>query len=143
MAREGRSGGRASLGRLLEELTSYGQAHGWTPATMVRALRSLTMLLSSHPTLADETMDAAAVRAFLVRQRQVALRVVEFLADWSVRYQSLRQVTSHDVAERLDPVGGATRLLVLTAMRSLFATLKTRRVLFANPTAGRGTGKRR
>jgi integrase len=170
---------------------------------MLRARRSLTVLLSSHPTLLHGAVDAATVRAFLVQRRLVALRVVEFLvdqglvgvdphavldrwlarrlqplaapiraevgtwvdalrgrgaragrprkhatiqgylralqpalADWSVRYQSLRQVTGKDVTAQLDPVTGPTRLLVLAAMRSLFATLKAQRVLFANPTAG-------
>jgi hypothetical protein len=58
------------------------------------------------------------------------------LADWSARYQSLRQVTDQDVTAQLEPVTGPSRLLVLAAMRSLFATLTARRVLFANPTAG-------
>ena len=35
----------------------------------------------------------------------------------------------------LAPLTGATRLLALSAMRSLFGTLKTRRVLFTNPAA--------
>jgi integrase len=189
--------------QLLAELTGYGQARGWAPATMGRARRSLTVLLSSHPTLTHGAVDAATVRAFLVQRRLVALRVVEFLVDqglvgvhehavldrwlarrlqplaapirvevgtwvdvlrgrgaragrprkaatiqgylralqpaltdWSVRYQSLRQVTAQDVTAQLDGVSGPTRLLVLAAMRSLFATLKAQRVLFANPTAG-------
>jgi hypothetical protein len=189
--------------QLLAELTRYGQARGWSPSTMVRARRSLTVLLASHPTLPHGAVDAAAARAFLVRRRLVALRVVEFLvdqglagvdahavldgwlarrlrplpapiraevgtwvdalcgrgaragrarqpttvqgylralgpalADWSARYQPLRQVTAQDVTAQLEPVTGPTRLLVLAAMRSLFATLTARRVLFANPTAG-------
>jgi integrase len=189
--------------QLLATLTGYGQARGWAPATMLRARRSLTVLLASHPTFPDQTMDAAAVRQFLLGRRQVALRVVEFLidqglvgaadqavldgwlarrlqplpgliraevhtwvealrgrgpragrprkhttiqgyvraleaalADWSAHYQSLRQVTTHDVAAQLVPLTGPTRLLTLAAMRSLFGTLKARRVLFANPTAG-------
>jgi integrase len=189
--------------QLLAELSGYGQARGWTASTMLRARRSLTVLLGSHPTLPHGAVDAATARAFLVQRRLVALRVVEFLvdqglvgvhehavldrwlarrlqplaapiraevgtwvdalrgrgaragrprkaatiqgylralqpalADWSVRYQSLRQVTPQDVTAQLDGVSGPTRLLVLAAMRSLFATLKARRVLFANPTAG-------
>jgi integrase len=58
------------------------------------------------------------------------------LTDWAQRYQSLRQVTSDDVAAQLAPLTGATRLLTLTAMRSLFKTLKTQRMVFVNPTAG-------
>jgi hypothetical protein len=58
------------------------------------------------------------------------------LTDRSARYQSLRQVTAADVTAQLDLVIGPTRLLVLAAMRSLFAILKARRVTFADPTAG-------
>ena len=36
---------------------------------------------------------------------------------------------------QLAPLTGATRLLALSAMRSLFGTLKARRVLFTNPAA--------
>ena len=48
---------------------------------------------------------------------------------------SLRQVTTGDLTADLAPLTGATRLLALSAMRSLFGTLKTRRVLFTNPAA--------
>jgi integrase len=58
------------------------------------------------------------------------------LTDWAARYQSLRQVTGDDITDQLAAVTGATRLLTLAAMRSMFGTLKTRRVIFANPTSG-------
>jgi hypothetical protein len=58
------------------------------------------------------------------------------LADWSARYQSLRQVTGDDVAAQLEPVTGPTRQLTLAAMRSLFRALKRQRLTFTNPTAG-------
>jgi site-specific recombinase XerD len=65
------------------------------------------------------------------------LRALEpALADWSARYRSLRQVTSDDVTDQLEPLAGPTRLLALAVMRSLFKTLKTQRVIFTNPTAG-------
>jgi hypothetical protein len=65
------------------------------------------------------------------------LRALEpVLADWSARYQSLRQVTSHDITQQLQLFTGATRKLVLAAMRSLFKTLKAQQLIFTNPTAG-------
>lgn len=65
------------------------------------------------------------------------LRALESaLADWSARYQSLRQVTTHDITDQLRRHTGPTRRLVLAVMRSLFKTLKTQRVVFTNPTAG-------
>ena len=45
------------------------------------------------------------------------------------------QVTTGDLTAELAPLTGATRLLALSAMRSLFGTLKARRVLFTNPAA--------
>jgi integrase len=58
------------------------------------------------------------------------------LADWSARYQSLRQVTTEDIAAQLEPLTGPTRRLTLVVLRSLFRTLKARRLIFTNPTAG-------
>ena len=64
------------------------------------------------------------------------LRILQApLASWSARYESLRQVTTEDLTAELAPLTGATRLLALSAMRSLFGTLKARRVLFTNPAA--------
>jgi integrase len=63
------------------------------------------------------------------------------LAGWAARYESLRQVTTDDFTGQLDTLTGATRHLALAAMRSLFGTLKTRRVVFTNP-AGPLTGRR-
>lgn len=65
------------------------------------------------------------------------LRALESaLANWSARYQSLRQVTTEDVTDQLQSLTGPTRKLALAVMRSLFKTLKARRVIFTNPTAG-------
>jgi integrase len=62
--------------------------------------------------------------------------VTPALVDWSARYQSLRQVTTEDIAARLEPLAGPTRKLTLVVLRSLFRTLKARRLAFTNPTAG-------
>jgi hypothetical protein len=65
------------------------------------------------------------------------LRALEpALAAWSARYPSLRQVTSDDIDDQLEAFTGPTRKLVAAAMRSLFRTLKARRVVFTNPTTG-------
>jgi hypothetical protein len=83
-----------------------------------------------------------AGRARQTRTIQGYLRILQPpLASWAARYESLRQVTTDDVTGQLAQLTGATRLLALSAMRSLFGTLKARRVLFTNPTA-RLTGRR-
>src|SRR5262249_44128141 len=68
------------------------------------------------------------------RTIEAYLRVLETpLGAWAGPYGSLRQVTTEDVTAQLALFTGATRLLALSAMRSLFTTLKARRVLFTNP----------
>jgi integrase len=77
-----------------------------------------------------------AGRARQTRTIQGYLRILHApLATWSARYESLRQVTTDDLAAALAPLTGSTRLLALSAMRSLFGTLKARRMLFTNPAA--------
>jgi len=68
-------------------------------------------------------------------KRDVRAAPVRLPSSWSGRYESLRQVTTEDLTAALAPLTGATRLLALSAMRSLFGTLKARRVLFTNPAA--------
>jgi predicted amidophosphoribosyltransferase len=188
--------------QLLEILTDYGQARGWTESTLLRARRSLTAVLASGEDLGQPPWDAAELRRFLNERHLIALRALEFLADqdlvrgtqdavlqhwvagqlaglpdpiaaevriwtdalqgrgprparprkpttiqgyvrilqaplagWARRYGSLRQVTTEDLSADLAPLTGATRLLTLSAMRSLLGTLKARRVLFTNPAA--------
>jgi hypothetical protein len=58
------------------------------------------------------------------------------LADWPARYQSLRQVTTHDITAQLQPLTGPTRKHTLAVLRSLFRALKAQRLVFTNPTAG-------
>ena len=75
------------------------------------------------------------------RTIEAYLRVLETpLGAWAATYGSLRQVTTEDLIAQLDTFTGATRRLAMAAMRSLFTTLKARRVLFTNP-AGPLTGR--
>jgi hypothetical protein len=70
------------------------------------------------------------------RTIEAYVRVLETaLTQWAGRYRSLRQVTTEDLAAELALFTGATRRLAVAAMRSLFTTLKARRVLFTNPAA--------
>ncbi|CDO20740.1 hypothetical protein [Mycolicibacterium mageritense] len=56
------------------------------------------------------------------------------LANWSQTYDSLREVTPEGIDEQVATFSGAKRGLAASAMRSLFKTLKTQRIIFANPT---------
>jgi integrase len=130
--------------RVVEFLTDQGLATSNQHATLDRWL--------AHRLAALPAPIRAEVQAWIQglrgrgprpgRPRQAAtiqgyLRAVTpALADWSARYQSLRQVTTQDVTAQLEPLGGPTRKLTLVVLRSLFRTLKARRLAFTNPTAG-------
>jgi hypothetical protein len=107
------------LARRLERLPAQigAEVHTWTEVLRGRGPR------------AGRPRKAATIQGYL-RAFDPAL------AAWSARYSSLRQVISDDVDDQLEPSTGPTRRLVASAMRSLFRALKTRQVVFTNPTAG-------
>jgi integrase len=96
------------------------------PAPVAAEVRTWTEALQGGGARAGPARQARTIQGY-VRILQAPL------ASWSARYESLRQVTTEDLAGQLAPLTGATRLLALSAMRSLFGTLKARRVLFTNP----------
>ena len=55
------------------------------------------------------------------------------LAIWNANYLTLREVTADEVATQLDGLLGSRRTLTAVALRSLFAALKTRRMVFVDP----------
>lgn len=55
------------------------------------------------------------------------------LTAWSGQFASLRQVTSEDVTAQLTALQGSQRTLTAVALRSLFAALKARRMVFSDP----------
>ncbi|MDN5855690.1 MAG: integrase, partial [Actinomycetia bacterium] len=56
------------------------------------------------------------------------------LAVFAGRYDSLREVSEDDIAAQLEPLRGSARTAAAVALRSLFAILKSRRLIFADPT---------
>ena len=98
------------------------------PAPVADEVRTWTEALQGRGPRAGRSRQASTTQGY-VRILQAPL------ASWAARYESLRQVTTEDLAAQLAPLTGATRLLALSAMRSLFGTLKARRVLFTNPAA--------
>jgi site-specific recombinase XerC len=99
------------------------------PAQIRAEVQTWTEVLRGRGPRAGRPRKAATIQGYL--------RALEpALADWSARYQSLRQVTSDDITDQLERLSGPTSLLVAAVMRSLFKTLKARRVIFTNPTAG-------
>ena len=130
--------------RVIEFLTDQGLVRGNEHAILdrwlARRLAPLPVQLRAEVQTWVEVLGGRGPRAGRPRKAatiQGYLRALQpALADWSARYQSLRQVTSDDVTDQLQRLTGPSRLLVAAVMRSLFKTLKTRRVSFTNPTAG-------
>jgi hypothetical protein len=130
--------------RVIEFLTDQGLVRGNEHAILdhwlARRLAPLPVGLRAEVQTWVEVLRGRGPRPGRPRKAatiQGYLRALEpALADWSARYQSLRQVTSDDITDQLQRLTGPTRLLVAAVMRSLFKTLKTRRVSFTNPTAG-------
>ena len=62
--------------------------------------------------------------------------VAPALTEFAARYDSLRQVSEDDITAVLEPLRASARTTTTTAvaLRSLFATLKSRRLIFADPT---------
>jgi hypothetical protein len=129
--------------RAVEFLTDQGLVRGNAQAAcdqwLAARLAALPAPFAAEVRTWAEALQGRGPRAGRARQTttiQGYLRILEVpLASWAARYESLRQVTTDDVTGQLAPLTGATRLLALSAMRSLFGTLKARRVLFTNPAA--------
>jgi len=130
--------------RVIEFLTDQGLVRGNEHAILdhwlARRLEPLSVQFRAEVQTWVEVLRGRGPRAGRPRKAatiQGYLRALQpALADWSARYPSLRQVTSDDITDQLQRLTGPTRLLVAAVMRSLFKTLKTRRVSFTNPTAG-------
>jgi hypothetical protein len=135
---------RLTVRRVVEFLTDQGlvrvDEHATLDRWLARRLAPLHAPIRAEVQVWIEGLRGRGPRAG--RRRQAAtiqgyLRAVTAaLADWSARYQSLRQVTTQDIAAQLEPLAGPTRKLTLAVLRSLFRTLKARRLTFTNPTAG-------
>jgi integrase len=129
--------------RTIEFLTDCGLARPQPQAVfsqwLAARLTALPPPVAAEVATWTEALQGRGQRAGPARQDRTIqgyLRILEApLATWAARYDSLRQVTTEDLAAELGPLTGATRLLALSAMRSLFGTLKARRVVFANPAA--------
>lgn len=65
--------------------------------------------------------------------RHYLTAVLPALEDWSHEFGSLREVTTDDVIAQLDGLEGSRRVMTAVALRSLFAALKARRLVFVDP----------
>lgn len=101
------------------------QATAGLPAAMAGEVSSWTDALAGHAGRGrphDEHTIASYLRA-----------VSPALHAWAARHHSLREVTADDIADVVAPLTGSARTLTTVALRSLFATLKANRMIFADP----------
>jgi hypothetical protein len=79
------------------------------------------------------------------RSRKTIVRDIHsirtFLSGAGARYSTLRQVTRDDINTWLASRPGRSRPQDASTLRSLFGTLKTERLIFANPTRGIHVGR--
>jgi hypothetical protein len=101
------------------------QVLGQLPAPMIKEITAWVITLSGAQYRGQPRM-MSTIDSYL-RAIRPALR------HWAQRYPSLRQVTDDDITTHLQPLRGSRRTHTAVALRSLFRTLKTRRLIFTNP----------
>lgn len=67
--------------------------------------------------------------------------VAPAIGSWAQEYTSLREVTTGDLTRWVQPLTGSARVGAIVALRSLFAALKSQRVIFTDPARGVHPGR--
>jgi hypothetical protein len=135
-----------SVGRLQEFLTAHGlqpqlEPRSTGPTTTTRWAGWLCAGLPAAMTteviawleVLTATSGRGRARARSTIDHYTAV-VAPALTGLAARYDSLRQVSEDDITAQLEPLRGSARAATAVALRSLFATLKSRRLIFADPT---------
>lgn len=124
----------------ITRVREFLDASGITSPPTARALHALTSDLPeqirSEVTAWIEVLEGRHGRnqprtPATIRHYLNALRPA--LTCWSATYGSLREVTTDEVADQLDGLHGSARTITAVALRSLFAALKARRMVFVDP----------
>ena len=131
-----------AIGRLQEFLTAHGlQPQPTGPTTTTRwagwLCAGLPSVMSTEVIAWLEVLTATNGRGRARARSTIdhyTAAVAPALTGLAARYDSLRQVSEDDIAAQLEPLRGSARTATAVALRSLFATLKSRRLIFADPT---------
>ena len=110
-----------------------GQLDGLAPGIAAEAGRWASAARDGTPR--RPALHEKSVRTYVASVRPA-------LADWSARYDHLREVTRDDVRGYLATLHGDPRHTMLSAFRSLFSWAKSNGVIFANPASHLRGGKR-
>jgi len=130
------------IGRLQEFLTAQGlQPQPTGPTTTTRwaawLCAGLPGAMSTEVISWLEVLTATSGRGRARAHSTIdhySAAVAPALTGFAARYDSLRQVSDDDITAQLEPLRGSARTATAVALRSLFATLKARRLIFADPT---------
>jgi hypothetical protein len=126
---------RLPVTRLREFLTSQHPNHD-TPSALPTLAGDLPRTITNELTVWLEVLSGRRGRAQPHAQTTIAayLRmVVPIVAEWAQGYASLREVSTEDVAARVEVLTGSARTGTAVALRSLFAALKSQRMIFTDP----------
>jgi len=129
---------RLPITRLREFLTSRRSRHpdhatqpalhtppGDLPTTITKELTVWLEVLSGRQGRTQPHADTTIAAYLRV--------VVPIVREWAEGYASLREVSTEDVAARIEVLTGSARTGTAVALRSLFAVLKSRRMIFTDP----------
>lgn len=129
---------RLPVSRVREFLTVSGMApdipdqHNW----MLTQLAHLPVQIRTEVVAWIEVLEGRHGRSRPLSPhtvRHYLSAVQPALSDWGRHCSTLREVTTDDVADQLDGLQGSARIIAAVALRSMFAALKMRRLVFLDP----------
>lgn len=106
-------------------------AGGWLPALLAELPAQMRGEVAAWVEVLEGHERSPARTPHTIRHYLNAVQPA--LTSWSGRCSSLREITTDDVAAQLDGLHGSARTLTAVALRSLFAALKARRLVFVDP----------
>jgi len=134
------------VGRVREFLVDHGasvpdpQTDAWIDQhleTLVPTIRAEVMAWVEA--LVGQGPGGRARRRGTVRHYVAAVAPV--ITEWSIVKGSLREITAEDVGAAAATLEGWHRVMIAVALRSLFKTLKSRRLIFSDPTRTLSPGR--
>ncbi len=137
---------RLPVSRVREFLIDHGAqfADDRTVAWIDQHLMTLAPTVRVEMTAWVEALDGKApggkVRGGGTLRHYVAA-VAPVITEWSQIHGSLREISSEDVASAVAELEGSRRVMTAVALRSLFKTLKSRRLIFSDPTRALSPGR--
>lgn len=134
------------VSRVREFLIDHGAqfADDRTDAWIDQHLETVAPTVRAEMTAWVEALDGQALGGKARRRgtvRHYVAAVAPVIIEWSQIHESLREISSEDVASAVAMLEGSRRVMTAVALRSLFKTLKSRRMIFSDPTTALSPGR--